>query len=555
MNISQFAYQNRPLILLIAVTMMVAGALSYFTLPAQEDPEITIREAIVTSSYPGLPAEQVELLMTKPLEEAMLTVKGIEEIRSTSSDGMSVIHVKAYDALAPKKLAQTWDEIEEAAHGTAGRLPQGASLPSVNDDFGDVAIITLALTGEDYSMAELFDFSQFARDRLNTIAGTRKVDIIGQQQERIYIEAENAVLAKAGISSSFIVNALQGRNIITPSGVIDTGEKAFSLVTTGDFKSIEQVKNLLIRLPNDNSVLKLGDLVDISHGYADPAPRSAIYNGEQAIVLAIVMQPGQSVINYSKRAKQVITELQQELPVGLNLDIVTWQADQVENAVYGVSINVIQTLAIVLAVVILFLGLRTGLIVGSIVPTVVLATLMIMSFTGMAMERMSLATIVIALGLLVDNGVVIAEDFKRRLAEHGNRDRALADTGKELAIPLLSSSLTTILVFTPLMFAQHSAGEYTRSISLVILITLTVSWFLAMTVTPILCHMFIKLEKADQGQAEHSPGMFGKAEVVYEVLLRKVLKRKKSFCYCNVFDFTSWWIVSKHGTKTVFPSQ
>ena len=529
MNISQFAYKNKALFLLITVTMMVFGFFSYFSLPAQEDPEITIRESIVTSSYPGLAAEQVELLITKPLEEAMLTVKGIEEIRSTSSDGMSVLHVKAFDAMPPKQLAQTWDEVEEAAHGASSRLPSGASLPSVNDDFGDVAIITLALTGEDYSMAELFDFSQYVRDKLNAISGTRKVEIIGEQQERIYIEAENAVLAKAGISPSFIVNALRGQNIITPSGVIDTGAKAFSLLTTGDFKSVEQVKNLLIRIPSDNSVLRLGDLVKVSHGYIDPAPKSVIYNGKPALVLAVSMQAKQSVINYSKAAKKAIDELQQELPVGLNLDIVTWQADQVENAVYGVSINVLQTLAIVLAVVILFLGVRTGLIVGSIVPAVVLATLMIMSFSGIAMERMSLATIVIALGLLVDNGVVIAEDFKRRLAEHGDRDRALSESGKELAIPLLSSSLTTILVFTPLMLAQHSAGEYTRSISLVVLITLTVSWFLAMTVTPLLCHMFIKAEKGENLEQKGSEGFFGKAEKVYEVWLRKILARKKLF--------------------------
>ena len=529
MNISQWAYQNRPLVLLIMTIMMVYGFFSYFSLPAQEDPEITIREAIVTSHFPGLPAEQVELLMTKPLEEAALTVKGIDEIRSTSSDGTAVLHIKAYDALAPKKLAQTWDEIEEAVQAVSSRLPNGATMPSVNDDFGDVAIITLALSGDDFSMAELFDFSQFVRDRLNGISGTRKVDIIGEQQERIYIEAENAILAKAGISPSFIINALQSQNIITPSGVIDTGDKAFSLLTTGDFKSVEQVKNLLIRIPTDNSVLKLGDLVKISHGYVDPAPRSVIYNGKPALVLAVVMQPGQSVINYSKQAKKVITELQQTLPLGLNLDVVTWQADQVENAVYGVSINVLQTLAIVLAVVILFLGVRTGLIVGSIVPAVVLATLMVMYFTGIAMERMSLATIVIALGLLVDNGVVIAEDFKRRLAEHGDRDKALADTGKELAIPLLSSSLTTILVFTPLMLAQHSAGEYTRSISLVVLITLTISWLLAMTVTPILCHLFIKTASKADLEKENTQGMFAKAEKVYAKWLVKVLKHKKAF--------------------------
>ncbi len=529
MNISWLAYQRRPLILLLMLTMMGSGAYNYFTLPAQEDPSITIRESIVSSHYPGLSAEHVEVLMTKPLEEAMLGVKGIEEIRSTSSDGLSVVYVKAYDDLPAEKLAQTWDEVEEAAKSASDDFPEGASYPSVNDDYGDVAIITLALTGNDYSMGELFDFSQYVRDRLNSIAGTRNVDIIGAQQERIYIEVENVILAEAGLSPDFVVAALQAQNIITPSGVIDTGSRAFSLLTTGDFKSVDQVKNLLIRLPEDGAVLKLSELVNISKGYADPSPRSAIYNGKQAIVLAVTMQTGQSVINYSNAAKEVITELQQSLPLGLDLDVITWQADQVENAIYGVSGNVLQTLGIVLGVVILFLGLRTGLIVGFIVPAVVLATLMLMGFTGIAIERMSLATMVIALGLLVDNGVVIAEDFKRRFGEHGDRDRALSDTGKELAIPLLSSSLTTILVFTPLMLAQHPAGEYTRSISLVILITLSISWFLAMTVTPMLCHMFVKNNQQDIARNRFSPGFFGKMERVYETILRGILARKKIF--------------------------
>lgn len=532
MNLSEIAFKYRPVVLLITLTLMVFGGVSYFSLPAQEDPSITIRESFVTTHYPGLPAERIELLITKPIEEAVLTVTGIDEIRSTSYDGTSIVYVKAFDAMPPSQLAQTWDEVEEAVMDAKSRLPENASTPSVNDNFGDVAVITLALTGKDYTMAELFDFAQYSRDRLNTIEGTRKVDILGARQERIYIEAENAILGKAGISPSLIVQALRNQNIISPSGVIDTGDKAFSMLTTGDFKSVQDVENLLLRLPSDNSIFRLGDLVRVTHGYADPAPRSAYFNGQDAIVLSIVMQPSQSVINYSKVAKEVINEIQRELPVGLELSVITWQAEQVENAVYGVSESVIQTLAIVLAVVMLFLGVRTGMIVGSIVPAVVLATLAIMSFTGMALERMSLATIVIALGLLVDNGVVIAEDFKRRLFSDHDRLKALKDTGKELAIPLLSSSLTTILVFTPLMLAQHSAGEYTRNISLVILITLTASWILAMTVTPTLCYLFIKDPSKDPESAKKEKSdIFSRIEGDYQRVLYKVLNYRKSFVF------------------------
>ncbi|MBC6402515.1 MAG: efflux transporter outer membrane subunit [Hyphomonadaceae bacterium] len=529
MSLSQIAYRFRPVFLLITVGLMIIGGFSYFTLPAQEDPHITIREAIVTTRYPGLPAERVELLITRPIEEAMLTVKGIDEIRSTTSDGLSLVYVRAYEEIDPVHIAQMWDEVEEAAVATTGRLPAGTGTPVVNDNFGDVAVITLALTGQDFSMAELFDFAQYVRDRLNTIPGTRSVDIIGNRQERIFVEAENAALADAGISPSVLASSLRAQNIITPGGVVDTGERAFSLLTSGDFQSLEEIENLLIRLPDDGSILRLGDLVTVSRGYADPAPQSAFFNGEEAIVLGVTMREGESVINYSAEAEKAIRQLRQELPVGLNLSVITWQADQVKGAVYGVSRNVLQTLTIVLGVVVLFLGVRTGLIVGSIVPAVVLATLAIMGFSGIALERMSLATIVIALGLLVDNGVVIAEDFKRRLGDHGDRGKALADTGRELAIPLLSSSLTTILVFAPLMISQHSSGEYTRNISIVILITLGASWLLAMTVTPTLCHMFLKTPEKNKGgeavvESQWSPGLFGVVEKVYDRLLRKILR-------------------------------
>jgi len=522
MNLTEAAFRLRPVVLLVTVALMIYGVTSYFSLPAREDPKITIREAIVTSVYPGLPAERVEMLMTKPLEEAVLTVAGIEEIRSISSDGQSIVYAKAYDRLS--ELDQVWDELQEAVQGAAGELPEAASLPQVNDNFGDVAIITLALTGADYTLPELFDFAEHSRETLNTIPGTRKVEIIGAVEERIFIDLSSARLAELGIPPATIYAAVGAQNTILPGGELDTGSKAFSIAPSGDFQSLRDVEELLLRVPGDGTLIALQDIATVTRGLADPAPRRAYFNGKPAVVLTVVMQPTESVLNYSERAEQVIDELDSTLPLGLDLDVITWQADQVANAVYGVSLNVLQTLFIVLAVVVLFLGLRTGLIVGSIVPTVMLITLAVMGFFEMNLERMSLATLVIALGLLVDNGVVIAEHFKRLLSEHGDRDKALKDTGRELAIPLLSSSLTTILVFLPLMLAQHASGEYTRNISLVILITLTASWILAMTVTPTLCYLFLNEPKQEGEHSELSPGFFGKVEQVYGVMLRRVLR-------------------------------
>jgi len=528
MNLSEIGYRYRPVVLLITAVMIIYGVISYFSLPAREDPIIVVREAIVTSAYPGLPAERVEQLMTRPLEEALLSVNGIEEIRSTSADGRSIVYAKAYDHL--DEIEQIWDEVEEAASAAAGRMPQGASPPLVNDNFGDVAVITLALHGEDYGMAELHDFAQHAREALNVVPGTRKVDIVGAVQERIFVEVSNSRLAELGIAPEAVVAALQSRNTIVPGGEIDTGDRAFALMPSGDFESVGDVENLLVRLPGDGSLIALRDIAEVTRGYADPAPQRAYFNGAEAVVLSIVMRPDQSVLQYSAGVRTAIDDLRRSLPVGLNLEVITWQADQVENAVYGVSVNVLQTLFIVLAVVVVFLGLRTGLIVGSIVPAVMLITLAVMGALEMSLERMSLATLVIALGLLVDNGVVVAENFKRQLAAHGDRSRALKETGSELAIPLLSSSLTTILVFLPLMLAQHGSGEYTRNISLVILITLLVSWLLAMMVTPTLCRRFLKApEPGEAREQDASGGFFGKIETVYGELLARILKRPLVF--------------------------
>lgn len=531
MNLSEFGFRNQRLVFLITVTLMAYGLYSYFNLPAQEDPDVPIRESVVSAAYPGLPADRVEQLITKPLEEAVLTVNGVEEIRSTSSDGQSIVYVKAFEHLT--ELDQIWNEVEEAVQSTVTRLPEGTSTPIVNDNFGDVAVITLALHGEDFDMAELFDFAQHSRESLNTVKGTRRVEIMGAIEERIYVEASNSKLSELGIPPNVLANTIRSTNTIFSGGEIDTGDRAFALIPNGNFNSISDVENLLINVPADGSIVTLRDVANVTRGFADTAPRSAFFNGKEAIVLSLVMQPGQSVLTYSKRAKLAIEELRRSLPVGISLDVITWQADQVKSTVSGVSLSVIQTIVIVLAVVIFFLGLRTGLIVGAIVPTVMLATLAVMGLFDMALERMSLATLVISLGLLVDNGVVVAENFRRRLAEHRDRDLALKETGRELGVPLLSSSLTTILFFLPLMLAQHSSGEFTRSISLVILITLIASWVLAMVVTPILCYKFMQephvaktepLEKKSNELAR-----FKKIEARYRTQLEKILRNKRAF--------------------------
>ncbi|MER2493657.1 efflux RND transporter permease subunit [Catenovulum sediminis] len=520
MNIAHAALKYQKPLILIMLVLILYGLFSYFTIPAREDPEITIREALVVTQYPGMSAQRVENLITKKLEENIRQIPQLERIRSTSSTGSSVIHVEIADRYFA--LENIWQDLRNKVNAAQAQLPEGTLPSQVNDDFGDVAIITLALTSDGFSMGQMKDTAEHIRDTLYAVEGTKKIEILGVQQEQIFIEVANVKLAQLGVSQAQLASALQNQNIIRPGGSIDTGLRSLTVEPSGNFDSIEAIENTLISLPQLEQPILLRDIAEVTRAYIDPPDKTAYYNGEPALIFAISMLSGYNVTEYSPKIKKQIEQIQQSLPIGLSLDIATYQADQVEKTVYGVSINVIQTLVIVLVVVMLFLGVRTGLIVGSIVPCVMLITLAVMNLYGLNLERMSLATLIIALGLLVDNGIVIAEDFKSRIENGTDRLSALKEGPSELAIPLLSSSASTILFFLPLMLAQHVAGEYTRSISLVILITLMTSWLLALTVTPLLCFHFLKAGSANRSKT------ISKLQNVYPRVLKQTLNYRKS---------------------------
>ncbi len=535
MNLTQIAFEYRKLIFITLTAFLLYGLVSYFTLPAREDPQITIREALVITQYPGLNPERVEDLITKKLERSIRKIPQVEEIRSTSSTGLSVIHVEIQDRYT--ELKPIWQNLRNKVEEAYSSLPDGTQPSVINDEFGDVSMVTLALTAPGYEMSLMHNMAKHVRDVLYGVQGTKKIDIMGVQDERIFMEISNARLSQLGIGPVELSNILSTQNIIQPGGSVDTGARSFIIEPTGNFDSIEDIANTLITLPGTNDVIPLSDIVTITRGYIDPPNQPSYFNGEPAIIFAISMLDGFNVLEFSPRMKAQIAEVQATLPVGMFLNIATYQADQVADTVYGVSTSVLQTLVIVLAVVMLFLGLRTGLIVGVIVPFVMLATLALMNIFGMELQRMSLATLIISLGLLVDNGIVIAEDFKRRLEKGMSRDEALKTCGGEMAVPLLISSLTTILVFLPLMLAQHVAGEYTRSISLVITISLLTSWFLALCVTPTLCYYFLRVGPSASSEEEQPSGFIGKLYGPYERFLHWAMGHRKLFMIAMVSTF------------------
>ena len=527
-SISDIGFRYRKVVLFIVALAMIAGLVRYFTMPSREDPYLVIRTAVVVAEHPGLSPERMETLVARPLEEAVITIPEIKEVLTTVLEGQVIIQVEAY--FAAKNLDRVWDELAEAVQAAAPNLPPTMGAVVVDDEFGDVAVVTAALTTSDFTMAELFDYAQYARDRLIGVEGTRRVEIVGAPSERIYLRVSDTKLASAGVSAADIRDALQARNILTSGGDVILSDRRYLVEPTGLLQSVSDIEDTLIRSAGRDTPIALSEVASVERSYADPPERLAYFNGDPAIVLTMVQNVNQSAIDYGDRALQRLDEIQSELPVGIDLDTITVQKRQVESAVYGVSFSVLQTLLVVSVVVIIFLGLRTGLVVGSIVPVVVLLTIAGMSVWGIPLQRMSLATIVIALGLLVDNGIVVAEDFKRRLGEDVERRDAISQTGRELALPLLSSSLTTMVFFLPLALAPNSSSEYTRSIAQVIVLSLSISWVIAMTVTPILCYWFVKPPRASQGE---KPRMvqrgFDWLETRYEKLLLFILRGRWIF--------------------------
>lgn len=547
MNLTETAFKHQKSVLMIVAILLINGIIAYFTLPAREDPSITIREAVVSTAYPGMSPQRVELLITKTLEEEIRKIPEVEKLRSSSSTGLSVIHVEISDRYF--NLDDIWQNLRNKVNQAQAALPEGTRSSHVNDEFGDVSVLTLALTGDGYDLGQMFDIAKHTRDTLYGVAGTKKIELLGVQDERIYLETSNARLAQLGISPTALMTALQTQNIISSGGQIDTGLRSFIIEPTGNFNSLEQLGETYITIPGREESIALSDIATLKRDYVDPPDNPAYFNSEQAIVFAISMLPDYNILEFAPRLKHAIGQLQASLPIGYELHIATYQADQVRKTIQGVSINVLQTLSIVLVVVILFLGIRTGLIVGTIVPFVMLATLSIMQFSGITLERMSLATLIIALGLLVDNGIVIAEDFKRRLEQGQQRYQAMCQGGKELAVPLFSSSVTTILFFLPLMLAQHVAGEYTRSISLVILITLMTSWVLALAVTPILCYHFIKIKPGSSNASQR----VGRITQRYKTFLQAILAHKMVFMLVLCGLFVLAILAMKMVPKQFFP--
>lgn len=490
--LTRFALTNPMLVLALVILALLAGPFSFLTHPSREDPKITIRDASVVATFPGMPASKVEQLLTITLEEKIREIPEVDKIKSTSSTGQVLINVTVADQYT--ELDPIWTALRDKMDEVAPELPEGTQGPFVDSDKGDVAMATIALTAEGFGNAEMHAAAKQLRRKLYAnVPGVRKITFFGAMEQQVFIEFDTVLLAQLGLDPAAIFSTVQNQNVIQPGGQVQADGQTLTVQPSGDFTGLSDIRNLAIALPdNDGPAIYLGDISDISLGYQDPPGPHAFYNGQPAIVIGVSMIDGFDAGKFAAGLDGYIRQARNELPLGMFMDYITYQPDEIDAAIFGVLNNLWQTVLIVLAVVIAFLGFRTGLIVGAMVPLVMVATILIMRFAGIDLERMSLASLIISLGLLVDNGIVIAEDLQGRLARGQSRKKAARATGASLSGPLLASSLTTVFAFMPLMLMPGAAGEYTRSISLVVGIALLTSWGVAMTALTLFCIWFLK---------------------------------------------------------------
>lgn len=521
MNLAQLAIKNSRITIAAILIVVALGVTTYLSYPSAEDPAITIRSANVTASYPGMSAERVEDLITEPLEAAMREIAEIDEIKSTSKTGSVKLELIIHDSVTD--LDAVFQDIRNKADDVKTDLPVGTQGPYVDDEVGLTAVATVALWSDGFSLAEMRDVARDTRDRLYTLEGIRKVQILGIQDERIYLEVTTTKLSQLGVSPQEIFGALKEQNIIEPGGEIVADGRAVLLEPSGNLKSIEELRAVVFRIPNSDRVLRLDEVMDIKRTYVDPPRQPSYHNDRPAIILSVSTVEGTNNLEFGARLTALLKEIEGELPIGYVLDYATFQPDLIEEAVHGAVSNVYQTLVIVLVVVMVFLGLRTGLIVGFFVPLTMLFGIIMMRYFEIELQRMSIAAMIIALGLLVDNGIVVAEDIRVRLERGVDRMRAAAEAGGSLALPLLTSSLTTIFAFLPMMLVEGNAGDYVRSLAQVVVILLLVSWFLSMTVTPAMCAWFMKVSetaKTEEKTASYDTPLYVAYRRVLGILLR-----------------------------------
>ncbi|HCH3508437.1 TPA: efflux RND transporter permease subunit VmeI [Vibrio parahaemolyticus] len=524
-GIAAYFIRNRVISWMVSLIFLIGGIAAFFGLGRLEDPAFTIKDAMVVTSYPGATPQQVEEEVTYPLEKAIQQLTYVDEVNSISNRGLSQITVTMKNNYGHNDLPQIWDELRRKVNDLKVTLPPGVNEPQVIDDFGDVYGILLAVTGDGYSYKELLDYVDYLRRELELVDGVSKVSVSGQQQEQVFIEVSMKKLSSIGLSPNTVFNLLSTQNIVSDAGAIRIGDEYIRIQPTGEFQSVDELGDLLITESGAQGLIFLKDVAEIKRGYVEVPSNIINFNGSLALNVGVSFAQGVNVVEVGKAFDRRLAELKYQQPVGVEISEIYSQPKEVDKSVSGFVISLAQAVGIVIIVLLFFMGLRSGLLIGLILLLTVLGTFIFMKYLAIDLQRISLGALVIALGMLVDNAIVVVEGILIGTQKGRTRLQAATDIVTQTKWPLLGATVIAVTAFAPIGLSEDSTGEYCGTLFTVLLISLMLSWFTAISLTPFFADIFFKGQKIKQGEGEENDPYNGIIFVAYKKFLEFCMRR------------------------------
>ena len=498
MNISKWALNRGVLIHAFVAVLIIGGLWAFTQMPKLEDPAIRVKQALVVATYPGASAHQVELELTDPIEKSIRQMPTIDHIESSSYADMTIITVELHPTVKDDELEQQWDLLRRKVENIKPSLPKGAQVMTVADDFGDVYGMFYALTGDGLSDRQLSDYAELIKREVLAIDGVTRVDIYGKRPECININLKEEKMANLGVLPTEVIQTLNGQNATSYAGYYDNGTRRIRVTVDDKFRSVEDIADMLIA-GHDDDQLRIRDIADVSKGYEKVTRNAMLRDGERALGISIACSSSHDILKVGDKVEEKLGQLAKRMPMGVEYNKVFFQPERVSDSLYTFLINLLESVIIVVVVLIFFMGFKSGLILGMSLAVIVFGSFLVLNGFDGTLQRVSLGAFILAMGMLVDNAIVIVDGILVDLRSGKPRAEALTSIGRKTAMPLLGATLIAILAFMPIFLSPDTSGVYVRDLFIVIAVSLLLSWLLALTHVPLMANRLLH-PKVSEGE-------------------------------------------------------
>lgn len=488
-NLAEWAIRHKQIVYFFIIAILIGGIWSYFHLGRSEDPNFTIRQMVVTAAWPGASAEEITEQVTDPLEKKLQDTRGLDYLKSFTHDGKTIIYVNLKDSVPADEVETRWHDVRNMVTDVWGDMPAGVVGPVINDRFDDVYGSIYAVTGDGFSYEEKRAYAEALRQRMLRIEDVQKVELLGVQEQAIYVEMDQNKLASFGMSPTDVFQLIRQQGLMTPSGMIHTDARNVAIRVTGLLPAAEAIRAIPIHVGERS--FRLGDVATVTQTYTDPETALMYFNGRPAVGVAVSMSPGGDNLKLGENLAAAAEEMQRDFPAGLSVELVADQPKVVNDSIREFTEALMEALVIVMAVSFFSLGLRSGLVLALCVPVVVCASFLFMVYKGIDLHIVSLGSLIVSLGLLVDDAIIVIEMMQVKLEEGADRMEAAEGAYKACALPMLAGTLITAAGFLPVALAEGQTAEYTSSLFWVIAGTLILSWLASIFISPVLGYRLI----------------------------------------------------------------